>query len=79
MIKLIGNVDSVTGQMKKITENQKQAADQIAKATKESSYHAENVTSNSNIVAGSAAELKKESMELMEKMNNSDNYVTKKC
>ena len=69
MIKLIGNVDSVTGQMKKITENQKQAADQIAKATKESSYHAENVTSNSNIVAGSAAELKKESMELMNKMN----------
>ena len=69
MINLIGNVDTVAEQMKKITENQKQVAEQIADATKESSYHTENVTSNSNVVAENASSLKKESMTLMEKMS----------
>lgn len=68
MIQLVINVDTVAEQMRKITNDQKQMAEQIAEATKESSYHTENVTSNNNVVAESATELKKESMELMEKM-----------
>ena len=69
MICLIGNVDTVAEEMKKITENQKLMAEQITDATKESNYHTENVTTNSNVVAENAAALKKESMTLMEKMN----------
>ena len=69
MISLIGNVDTVADQMKINTENQKVIAKQISDATKESNYHTEIVTSNSNVVAKNASALKKESMALMEKMN----------
>ena len=69
MIGLIGEVDSVAGQMESIMESQRTAAVQIVESAQAMKSSTENVSADSNIVADSAEELKRESLELMEKMS----------
>lgn len=69
MIHLVEKVDDVAGQMEQITRKQRTAVEQIVCSAKDVNDSTENVAHNSGIVADSAAELKKESMELIEEMS----------
>lgn len=69
MIRLVERVDTVAEQMEKITDGQVQAAGQIVQSTKELEESTRSVMEDSDAVAESAEELKKESMELMGRMN----------
>lgn len=69
MIALVEKVDDVAGQMEQITQNQRVAVEQIVDSAKDMNESTENVAYDSGIVAESAAELKKESMELIEEMS----------
>ncbi|MBO5260327.1 MAG: methyl-accepting chemotaxis protein [Agathobacter sp.] len=69
MIDLVGKVEEVSGMMKEISRNQVQAADQIAQSAEGLNQQTRNVTSGSSLVAESADELKKESMELMNRIS----------
>ncbi len=69
MIALVEKVDDVAGQMEQITQGQRAAVEQIVDSAKDMNESTENVVHNSGVVADSAAELKKESMELMEEMS----------
>lgn len=55
--------------MKEISRNQVQAADQIVQSADGLNQQTKNVTSGSSLVAESADELKKESMELMNRIS----------
>lgn len=68
MIELVGRVNDVAQQMEQITATQVQATEQITQSAKELDQHTKNVTASSDMVAESAQNLKKESMELMERM-----------
>lgn len=69
MIELVGKVEEVSGMMKEISRNQVQAADQIAQSAEGLNQQTRNVTNGSSLVAESADELKKESMELMNRIS----------
>lgn len=69
MIDSIGKVNEVANQLDAIMEKQNIVASQISDSAKEMSETTESMTTSSSIVAESAEELKKESVELMEKMN----------
>lgn len=69
MIALVGRVDAVMGQLEKITAGQVQAAEQIAESAQELGLHTKNVTDGSNHVADTAETLKKESMELTDRLS----------
>ena len=69
MIDSIGKVNEVANQLDAIMEKQNIVASQISDSAKEMSEITESMTTSSNIVAESAEELKRESVELMEKMN----------
>ncbi len=69
MIDSIGKVNEVANQLDTIMEKQNIVAAQISDSAKEMSETTESMTTSSNIVAESAEELKKESVELMQKMN----------
>ena len=69
MIALVGKVDEVAQQLDQIMANQQIAANRISTSAQEMSESTENVTRNSSIVEESAQELKKESVELMDKMS----------
>ncbi|MBQ8199065.1 MAG: methyl-accepting chemotaxis protein [Lachnospiraceae bacterium] len=69
MIALVGKVDEVAQQLDQIMANQQTAANQISASARDMSESTENVSASSSIVAESARELKKESLELMEKMS----------
>lgn len=68
MIALVVKVDEVAQQLEQITANQQMAAGRISESSKDMSESTENVAASSSIVAESAQELKKESLELMEKV-----------
>ena len=68
MMVLVGKVDEVAQQLDQITTNQQSAANRISASAKDMSESTENVTRSSNIVEESAQELKRESLELMDKM-----------
>lgn len=70
MIDAIEQVDAVAGQMERIAEEQAHATEQIAQSANELDLHTKNVVSDSNIVADGAEELKKESMELLDRMSS---------
>ena len=69
MIGAIEQVDSVADNMEKITAEQVHATEQISESVRDLELHTRNVVSDSNVVAEGAEELKKESMELMERMS----------
>ena len=69
MIMLVNKVDVVSGQMEEISRNQVQATEQIVQSTEELNRQTKIVTTDSNAVAESAEGLKKESVELMERMS----------
>lgn len=69
MIAAVGQVDAVANQMEQITVDQVHATEQIAQSARDLDQHTKNVVADSNIVADSAEELKKESMELIERMS----------
>lgn len=69
MIEAIEQVDSVADNMEKITAEQVHATEQISESVRDLELHTRNVVSDSNVVAEGAEELKKESMELMERMS----------
>ena len=69
MIAAVGQVDAVANQMEQITIDQVHATEQIAQSARDLDQHTKNVVADSNIVADSAEELKKESMELIERMS----------
>lgn len=69
MVRVIGKVDSVAKQMEQITGSQVEATEQIAHSTLELEKHTENVNQDSKVIAQEAEELKKESAELMDRMN----------
>ena len=69
MIALVVKVDEVAQQLDQIMANQQTAANRISTSAKDMSESTENVTISSSIVAESAQELKKESVELMDKMS----------
>lgn len=69
MIDAIGQVDSVASQMERITVEQVHATEQIVQSAKDLDQHTQKIVADSNIVAEDAEELKKESMELMERMS----------
>lgn len=69
MIVLVGKVDEVAQQLDQIMANQQTAANRISASAKDMSESTENVTLSSSIVAESAQELKRESVELMDKMS----------
>lgn len=69
MIGLVEQVSDVARQMEQITESQVQAAEQIAASADILSEHTQNVTNGSNTVAENAEELKRESAELTDRMN----------
>lgn len=68
MIALVGKVDDISKQMEEISKSQVQAADQMVQSTEELNQQTRNVTVGSNTVAGSAEELKREAIELRDKM-----------
>lgn len=68
MIDLVGSLNKVAKEMQQITESQTQATEQITASADAVNRHTENVTADSNIMAESAEELRKESTELMDKM-----------
>ncbi len=69
MISLVTRVDDVAQQLDQIVSIQQEAAGQISTSAREMSESTENVTVSSEVVAESAQELKKESIELMDKMS----------
>lgn len=69
MIELVGQVDTVSGEMKKITESQVQATEHIVDSARTMDQHTKNVVKNSSTVAQNAEQLKKESTELSGKMS----------
>lgn len=64
MIGLVGQVDDVAGSMEETTRSQVQATEQIVQSADTLNQHTKNVAADSNAVAESAQQLKKESMEL---------------
>ena len=68
MIGLVGRLNEVAAEMQQITESQTHAAEQISVSADTVNIHTEHVTADSNIMAKSAEELKRESTELMDKM-----------
>lgn len=68
MIELVSKVEEVSRMMDEISRNQAQATVQIVESTGELSEQTRNVTEGSSTVAESAGELKKESMELMNRI-----------
>lgn len=69
MIELVSQVDDVAGRLDQITTSQQTAASRILSSANDMSENTQTVSVNSTIVAESAQELKKESLELMDKMN----------
>lgn len=65
MIELVGKVEEVSKLMDEISRNQAQATEQIVQSTEELNEQTQNVAEGSYTVAESAGQLKKESMELM--------------
>lgn len=68
MIDLVGRLNEVAKEMQQITESQTQAAKQISASADEVNRHTGNVAADSNVIAESAEELRRESMELMDEM-----------
>lgn len=68
MLELISRVDVVSRQMEEISKTQVQATEQIVQSAEELNYQTQNVTADSNTVAESAKELKKQSVELIDRM-----------
>lgn len=68
MIDLVGRLNEVAQEMQQITESQTQTAEQITASADEVNRHTVNVAADSNTMAESAEELRRESMELMDKM-----------
>lgn len=69
MMELVSRVDDVAGRLDQITTSQQTAATRILSSANDMSENTQTVSENSAIVAESAQELKKESLELMDKMN----------
>ena len=68
MIDLVGRLNEVAQEMQQITESQTRTAAQITASADEVNRYTENVAADSNTMAKSAEELRRESMELMDKM-----------
>lgn len=68
MIDLVGRLNEVAQEMQQITESQTRTAEQITASADEVNRYTENVAADSNTMAKSAEELRRESMELMDKM-----------
>lgn len=68
MIDLLGRLNLVAKEMQHITENQTQAAEQITVSADAVNRHTGNVTADSNTMAESAEELRKESTDLIDKI-----------
>ena len=64
MIELVDRVDDVAGTMEQTARSQVQATEQIVQSADTLNEHTKNVAADSNAVADSAQQLKKESMEL---------------
>lgn len=69
MAELVKEADKVAGIMEQITESQVQATEQIVRSADGLSSYTKNVAEDSNAVADSAVQLKKESMDLTERIN----------
>lgn len=69
MIVRVSEVDSVAEQMESIMDGQRAAVIQIVESAQVMQSSTENVRTDSNIVAESAEELKRESLELIEEMS----------
>lgn len=69
MAELVKEADKVAGIMGQITESQVQATEQIVRSADGLSSYTKNVAEDSNAVADSALQLKKESMDLTERIN----------
>lgn len=69
MMEMISQVDRLAVEMETITGNQVKAAEKIAESSRALEQYTHNVTENSDTVAESASELKKESESLMGKMS----------
>lgn len=68
MIELVDRLNEVAKEMQQITESQTQAAEQISVSADAVNTHTGSVAADSNIMAESAEELRRESIELLDKM-----------